>query len=82
MDPLQVVGKSLDSSCIVNSFGRLLVRLVIIGIVVVIVPFFTLLLFKALTLLMLVFNPTACISAVDDVMQISIILVLSSTAFL
>jgi hypothetical protein len=57
-------------------------RLVIIGIVVVIVPFFMLLLFKALVLLIPIFNPVACISAVDDVAQISVIPVLSSTAFL
>jgi hypothetical protein len=57
-------------------------RLVIIGIVVVIVPFFMLLLFKALVLLIPVFNPVACISAADDVAQISVIPVLSSTAFL
>jgi hypothetical protein len=42
-------------------------RLIIKGIVVVIVPFFMLLLFKALGLLTLVFNPTACISTVDDI---------------
>jgi hypothetical protein len=46
------------------------VWLVILGIVVVIVPFFTLLLFKALMLLALVFNPVACISAADEVVQI------------
>jgi hypothetical protein len=54
-----------------------LVRLVIIGTIVVIVPFFMLLLFKALTLVMPVFNLAA-----NDVTQISIIQVLSSTAFL
>jgi hypothetical protein len=58
------------------------VRLVIIGTVVVIVPFFTLLLFKALTLLMPVFNPVACISVVDDVAKILTIPVSSSIAFL
>jgi hypothetical protein len=57
-------------------------RLVIIGTIVVIVPFFTLLLFKALALLTLVFNPSMCISAADDVMQISVILVSSSAVFL
>jgi hypothetical protein len=77
------MGKSLDSSCIMPPFGRmLLVRLVIIGTIVVIVPFFMLLLFKALTLVMPVFNLAACISAANDVTQISIIPVLSSTAFL
>jgi hypothetical protein len=57
-------------------------RLVIIGTIVVIVPFFTLLLFKARALLMLVFYPATCISTVDDVMQISVIPVLSSVMFL
>jgi hypothetical protein len=57
------MGKSLDSSCIMPSFGRtLLVRLVIIGTIVVIVPFFTPLLFKALVLLMPVFDAAMCIS--------------------
>jgi hypothetical protein len=57
-------------------------RLVVIRTVVVIVPFFTLLQFKALTLLALVFNPVTCISVVDDVTQISVIPVSSSDAFL
>jgi hypothetical protein len=60
--------KRFDSSCIVPPFGRMLsMRLIIKGIVVVIVPFFMLLLFKALGLLTLVFNPTACISTMDDI---------------
>jgi hypothetical protein len=58
------------------------VRLVIIGTIVVIVPFFTLLLFKALTLMTPVFEPATCISAADDVMQISIVPVSSSVTFL
>jgi hypothetical protein len=57
-------------------------RLVIIGTIVVIVPFFALLLFKMLALLMLVFYLTACISAADDIMQISVILASPSAAFL
>jgi hypothetical protein len=77
------MGKSLDSSCIAPPFGRTLsVRLVVIGTVVVIVPLFELLLFKALMLLAPVFNPAVCISAADDVAQISIILVSSSVVFL
>jgi hypothetical protein len=74
------MGKSLHSSCIVPPpFGRtLLVRLVVIGTIVVIIPFFTLLLFKVLELLTLVFNQ----SAVDDDTQISIIPVSSSAMFL
>jgi hypothetical protein len=58
------------------------VRLVIIGTIVVVVCFFMLLLFKAIILLVSVFYPVACISAVDDIAQISIILVSSSAAFL
>jgi hypothetical protein len=60
----------------------LTVRLVIIGTIEVIVPFFTLLLFKALALLTLVSYPAVCIFVVDDVAQISIILVSSSATFL
>jgi hypothetical protein len=58
------------------------VRLVIIGTIAVIVPFFMLLLFKELALLTPVFNRAACISVAYDVLQISIILVSSSAAFL
>jgi hypothetical protein len=57
----------------VPPFGRTLsVRLVVIGTIIVIVPFFTLLLSKAL----------AGISAVDDIVQILVIPVSSSTVFL
>jgi hypothetical protein len=77
------MGKCLDSSCITPSFRRMLsVRLVVIGTIVVIVPFFTLLFFKKLTLLMLVFDLEACISAVDDISQISVIQASPSAAFL
>jgi hypothetical protein len=77
------VGKSLDSSCIAPPFGKTLsVRLVVIGTVVVIVPFFTMLLFNALVFLMPVFNLVACISIVNNVAQILVIPVSSSTAFL
>jgi hypothetical protein len=58
------------------------VRLIVIGTIVVIVPFFMLLLFKALALLESVFNPNAPISATDDITEISVILVSSSAAFL
>jgi hypothetical protein len=52
---LQVLGERLDYSCIMPSFGRtLLVRLVINKSIVIIIPFFTLLLFKMLALLALV----------------------------
>jgi hypothetical protein len=81
--PLQVMEKSLDSSCFALPFGRTLsVRLVIIETVVVIVPFFTLLMFKVLALLTPIFDLAACIPSTDDVTQISIILVSSSAAFL
>jgi hypothetical protein len=77
------MGKSLDSSRIVPPLKRTLsVRLVIIGTIVVIVPFFTLLLFKALAFLTPVFDPVTCITAADDVAQISVILVSSLAAFL
>jgi hypothetical protein len=58
------------------------VRLVIIKTIVVIVPFFTLLMFKALVLLTPIFDLATYISTVDDVMQILIILVSSSATFL
>jgi predicted anti-sigma-YlaC factor YlaD len=62
------MGKSLDSSYIASPIGRMLsVRLVIIGTVVVIVPFF---------------NSAVFISTADDVTQISVIPVPSSIAFL
>jgi hypothetical protein len=67
MHPLQVVGKSLDSSCIAPPLRMLSVRLVVVGIVVIIVLFFTLLLFKVLVLQTLIFSLAMCISATDDV---------------
>jgi hypothetical protein len=77
------VSKGLDSSCIAPSLWRTLsVRLVIIGTIVVIVPLFTSLLFKAPTLLTPVFDQTMCILAADDVVQVSVIPVLPSAAFL
>jgi hypothetical protein len=74
MDSLQVLGERLDSSCITPSFGRMLsVRLVAIGTIVVIVPFFALLLLKTLMLLMLIFDPATCISVVDDIVQVAVV---------
>jgi hypothetical protein len=58
------------------------VRLVIIGTIVIIVPLFTPLMFKALTLLTPVFDLAACISAVDDIVQISVIPISPSAVFL
>jgi hypothetical protein len=70
--------KGFDS-CVAPSFERALpVRLIIIGTIIVIVAFFTQLLFKALTLLAPVFNLTTCVSTADDVAQISVIPVSSS----
>jgi hypothetical protein len=48
-------------------------RLVIVRTIVIIIPFFTSLLFKALTLVTPVFNPTTCISAADDIAKILVI---------
>jgi hypothetical protein len=75
--------KGSDSSCIAPSFRRaLLVRLVIIDTIIVIIPLFTSLLFKALALLTPIFDPVVCIFAVDDVAQVSIITVSPSVVFL
>jgi hypothetical protein len=77
------MGKGFDSSWIVPPFRTTLsVRLVIIGTIVIIVHFFTLLLFEALVLLMQVFDLAACISAANDVAQISVIPVSSPVVFL
>jgi hypothetical protein len=77
------MGKGLHFSSIAPSLRRTLsVRLVIIGTIVVIVPLFTSLLFKVLTLLTLVFDPAACIFAVDDIVQVSAIPVSPSATFL
>jgi hypothetical protein len=58
------------------------VRLVIIGTVVVILPLFTSLLFKALVLQTPVFDLAACILAADDVVQVSVIPASPSATFL
>jgi hypothetical protein len=58
------------------------VRLVVIGTIVAIVPFFTLILFKALVPLVSVFDSATCISTADDVAQIPVIQVSSSAMFL
>jgi hypothetical protein len=69
--------KSLDSLV-----RMLSVRMVIRGTIVVIVPLFTSHLFKAVMLLMSVFNPVACIFAADNVAQVSVIPSLPSATFL
>jgi hypothetical protein len=77
------MGKCLDSPYIAPFLrSALLVRLVVTGTIIIIVSLFTLLLFKALMLLMLVFDLAACIFAVDDVTQVSVIPVLPSAEFL
>jgi hypothetical protein len=58
------------------------VRLVVIGTIIIIVPLFMLLLFKALTLLTPIFDPATCIFAMDNVMQVSVIPVSPSAMFL
>jgi hypothetical protein len=50
------------------------VRLVIIGTIVIIVPFFMLLLFEALVLLTPIFDLTMCISTADDVAHVEVVL--------
>jgi hypothetical protein len=77
------MGKGLDSSYIAPSFMRALsMRFDIIGTIIVIVPLFTSLLFKALMLLTPVFYPATCIFAVDDIMQVSVIPVSPLATFL
>jgi hypothetical protein len=58
------------------------VRCIVIGTIVLIVPFFMLLLFNALVLLTPVFNPAVCISSADDIMQISVVSVSYLVVFL
>jgi hypothetical protein len=53
--------------------GALPVRMVIIGTIMIIVPLDTLFLFHALFLSVPVFDPTACISAMDGVVQLMVV---------
>jgi hypothetical protein len=72
--PFQVVGESFDSSWVMPSFrGALLVRLVIVGTIVIIVPLIALFLFNALSLSVSNFNPVVCISAADDIVQVTVV---------
>jgi hypothetical protein len=74
MHPFQVTGESFDSSYIMPSFrGALPVRLVVVGTITIIVPLIMLILFHALSLSMPVFDPVVCISAVDDVTQVTVV---------
>jgi hypothetical protein len=60
----------------------LLVRLVIVGAIIVIVPLIAPLLLITLLISVPVFNPAACISAADDVMQVAVVSAMSSTMLL
>jgi hypothetical protein len=67
----------------VSSFWRTLsVRLVILGAIIVIVSFIALLLLVTLPLLALVLNLAACISAADDVTQVTVVFVAPTTVLL
>jgi hypothetical protein len=78
------MGESFDFSEITSFFkGVLPVRLVVVRtIIIIIVPLDTSLLLRALSLLAPVFNPTTCISAVDDIAQIAVISITPSVALL
>jgi hypothetical protein len=67
----------------VSSFWRTLpVRLVIVRVVIVIVPFIALFLLVALPLSVPVLNPVACISTADDIMQVAVVSATPSTTLL
>jgi hypothetical protein len=73
------MGKSFDSSWVAPSFGRALsVRLVIEGTIIVTIPLITPFLLNMLMLRTSVVNLVVCIFIVDDVTQISDILISSS----
>jgi hypothetical protein len=77
------MGKGFDSSWVVPSFrGALSMMLVVEGTIIVIVPLITSFLLNELMLLASAVNPITCISAMDDVAQISVILISPFTAFL
>jgi hypothetical protein len=82
VQPVQVVGKSFDSSWITPSlWGVLLVKLVIVGTIIIIVLIASCLL-HALSLLVLVFDLVTCISTADDIMQVIVISIMPSAALL
>jgi hypothetical protein len=62
--------------------GVLSVRLVIEGAIIIIVPFIASFLLNTLSPLAPTFYPAACISAADDVAQISVVPITPSTALL
>jgi hypothetical protein len=75
--------KGFNPSCIMPSFkGALLVRLIIEGAIVIIVPLITPLMLNALSLLAPVFDPATRIAAPDDVVQVSVILISPSSMLL
>jgi hypothetical protein len=65
------MGESPDPSFIVSSFWRMVpVGLIIEGTITIIVSFITSFVLDAVSLLVPVFNPVACISIVDNVTQV------------
>jgi hypothetical protein len=77
------MGKGFDSSCITPSFREAFsVRLVGERTIVILVPFIASLLLNALSLLASVFYPSVCISAADDIVQVSIIPITPSVGLL
>jgi hypothetical protein len=77
------MGKDFDSSWVASSFGgAFLVRLVIEGTIIVIIPHIMPFLLSVLMLLALVVNPVACISVTDDIMQVLVILIPPSATLL
>jgi hypothetical protein len=77
------MGKGFDSSWVASSFGgAFLVRLVIEGTIIVIIPHIMAFLLSVLMLLALVVNPVACISVTDDIMQVLVILIPPSATLL
>jgi hypothetical protein len=62
--------------------GALLMRLVVVGTIVIIVPLIAMFLFYALSFSTLVFNPVACISVTDDIMQVVVVLTMPSATLL
>jgi hypothetical protein len=60
----------------------LLVRLVIVGAIIVIVPFIALLLLITLSISAPVFNLAACISVADDITQVAVLPAMPSTMLL
>jgi predicted neutral ceramidase superfamily lipid hydrolase len=77
------MGKGFDSSWITPTFrGALLVRLVIEGAIVIIVPFVRSFLVNLFSLLAPIFYPTTCISTMDDIAQIVVILIMPLTMLL